>query len=217
MAHFAAAVSCLSVAAAGVYVLCRQLSCARLPALFGAAAWAFSEELLAPGARATALEPAGPSVLVPFALTGVFSRERRRWPFLALALVCLTLRWRLPAVGTAGSRGELEAFVIAVLAGLGAQRLWDGEGGAAFLIGAAAALVVSVGRADAGLATWLVEAIPAAAALALAALTSREARARAGLVALVALFAVQRALEIGVEAATGGRAAATAAKALRGP
>jgi hypothetical protein len=211
MTHLAIAALSMAVASAGVYALCRHLSCARLPALLGAAAWGFSEALLYPGATAPPLVHAGSSVLVPFALAGVFSRERRRWPFLALALVCVLLRWRLgPEVGAGGA--ALEALVLAVLAGLGAQRLWDGEGGAAFLIGAAAAVVAAIRGSDTGAAVVLVEALPAAAALALVSLMSRETRARAGLVALVALFAVQRALEIGVAAAAGRPSVATAAK-----
>ncbi len=213
MAQLAAAVSCLAVAVAGAYVLCRHLSCARLPALFGASAWAFSAALLTPGARASTLGSAGPSVLVPFVLAGAFSRERGRWPFLALALVCVTLRWRLPVVESVPRCGELEALVLAVLAGLGAQRLWDGEGGAAFLIGAAAAVIAAVRESDAGATGLLVEALPAAAALLLAALMSRETRARAGVVALVALFAVQRALEISLGAAAERRAISTVARA----
>ena len=174
-----------------------------MPALFGAAAWAFSSALLTPGA--STLGSAVPSVLVPFALAGAFSRERRRWPFLALALVCLTLRWRLSVVG-----GELEALVLAVLAALGAQRLWDGEGGAAFLVGAAAAAVAAARAPNGATAAVLVEVLPAAAALVLAAVMSRQTRARAGVAALVALFAVQRALEIRLGAAAGRRVVSTA-------
>src|SRR5262245_51470581 len=136
MAHAAAGVLATILAAAGVYGLCRHLSCARGPAAFGAAAWALSPPLVAPDPGP---EFAGgmTSCLVPFAVAGVFSRERRRWPFIAAALVCLLARWRStaqPSVGTAA----LESLVVAVLAGLGAQRLWDGEGGTAFAIGAAA-------------------------------------------------------------------------------
>jgi hypothetical protein len=209
MGHFAAAVLCIAAAGAGVYALCRHLSCARLPAIFGAAAWAFSEALLRPGAPR--FEQTGSSILVPFALAGAFSRERRRWPFLALALSCVTLRWRLGAAEAPGT-AALEALVLAVLAGLGAQRIWDGEGGAAFLIGAVAAVIAALTRSSAGVAV-LIEAVPVASALALAALMSRETRARAGLVALVALFAVQRALEIGLGPSGGRSAVATAAEA----
>jgi hypothetical protein len=208
MAHAAATVLCVAVAAAAVYALCRHLSCARLPAAFGAAAWALSQALLSPGAGAPAFAVAGSSILAPFALTGAFSRERRRWPLLALALVCAALRWRSDMVAPA----ELEALVVAVLAGLGAQRLWDGEGGAAFVIGAAAAVVATVRGSETGTARFYVEALPVAAALALAMVMSREARARAGLVALVALFGVQRALEIGLGAAPGRPSVETALK-----
>ena len=190
MAERLAAVLSLAAAAAALYAICRQLSCGRFPAAFGAAAWALSESMLRPGAPAASL--AAPSVLVPFALAGAFSRERRRWPFLALAAACLAFRWR-SATGEAAP--ELEAMVLAVLAALGAQRLWDGEGGPAFLIGAAASVAVALTRNEAA-ASRVLEAAPSAAALVLVAIVSREFRARAGLVALVALFALQRAGEI---------------------
>jgi len=187
MAERAAAVLSLIAAAAALYAICRELRCGRFSAAFGAAAWALSDPLLRPGAAATP----GPSLLVPFALAGVFSREKRRWPILALGAVCLALRWR-----TADAAAEeLEAMVLAILAALGAQRLWDGEGGPAFLVGAAAALVLALSRAAAP--ARLLEAAPPAAALLLVAFVSREFRARAGLVALVALFSLQRGMEIG--------------------
>ena len=187
------------LAAAGIYALCRHLACAPFPAALGALAWALSPTLLEPGLARSPLRVLAPSALVPFALAGVFSRERRRWPFLVVGAVCAIARWRAP-VGLATETGALEALVLAVLAGLGAQRLWDGEGSAAFVIGAAAAVVLAM-RSDRGGAERLVEAAPAAAALLLAAALSREARARAGLVALVALVAAQRALEIGIAVA----------------
>lgn len=192
MAERAAAVLCLSSAAAGLYAICRQLHCGRFPAAFGSAAWVLSEAMLRPGA-ASGAGFAASSVLVPFAFAGVFSREKRRWPFLLLALACVALRFR-PAPPAAG---PLEPLVLSVLAALGAQRLWDGEGGPAFLVGAAAAVIAAFSRSGAGeSAVWL-EAIPAGAALGLVAGVSREFRARAGLVALVALFGLQRAAEIG--------------------
>ena len=198
MAHVAAVALGTILAAGAIYALCRHLSCAPLPAALGAIAWALSPTLLEPELARTAVRVPGPSALVPFALAGAFSRERRRWPFLVVGVVCAIARWRVPE-GLAAETGALEALVLAVLAGLGAQRLWDGEGGAAFLIGAAAAAAVAL-RSESGAAERLVEAAPAAAALLLAAVLSRETRARAGLVALVGLVATQRALEIGIAA-----------------
>jgi len=194
MAERVAAVLSLIAAAGALYAICRALSCGRFAAAFGAAAWAFSESMLRPGA--TTVGPT-PSLVVPFALAGVFSREKRRWPFLALAAACLAFRWRTPAAAAP----ELEAMALAVLAGLGAQRLWDGEGGPAFLIGAAATVMLALSRTAAP--ARLLEAGPAAAALLLVAFVSREFRARAGLVALVSLFAVQRVAEIGVGLSAG--------------
>jgi hypothetical protein len=195
MVERAAAVLSMIAAAAALYAISRQLSCGRFAAAFGAAAWPFSEPMLRMGAAAA--EGPTPSLLVPFAFAGVFSREKGRWPFLALAVVCIAFRWRAPG----GVAAELEAMVLAVLAALGAQRLWDGEGGPAFLIGAAAALFLALSRTAAP--ARLLEAAPAAAALVLVAFVSREFRARAGLVALVLLFAVQRVAEIGVAVAAG--------------
>lgn len=198
MAERAAAVLCLLSAAGALYAICRQLCCSRLPAAFGAAAWTLSEAMLRPGAVSDGAALTVPSVLLPFALAGVFSRERRRWPFLGLAVACLAYRWRS---GSGAAAAELEALVLAVLAALGAQRLWDGEGGPAFLIGAAGAIALALFRSDAASSVRWLEAVPVAAALVLVAVASREFRARAGLVALVALFFVQRAVEIGVGAA----------------
>ncbi|HVQ53721.1 MAG TPA: hypothetical protein VMT25_01010, partial [Thermoanaerobaculia bacterium] len=128
------------------FLLCRAVGCARLPALLGASAWALSDPVF----RATAFLEAGPagppvpSLLLPFALAGAFSRARARWPFLGLALACALLRWR-PWPGAAHAAfGALDALVLAVLAALGAQRLWEGEGGPAFLIGAAGVVIAGV-------------------------------------------------------------------------
>ncbi len=195
MGNVVAGVLGIILAAAGAYLLCRNLSCAPLPAGLGAAAWAFSRPLLAPGSSSAGLAGIESSCLVPFALAGAFSRERRRWPFLVFALVCALGRWREDAAA-AGGTSVLEALVLAVLAALGAQRLHDAEGGAAFMVGAAAAMALGLGLAGRGASHPWLEAAPAAAALTVAAASSREYRARAGLVALVALFATQRALEI---------------------
>ncbi len=208
MAERVASVLCLVAAATALYSICRGLWCGRFAAAFGAGAWVLSESMLRPAASgADAVAP--PSLLVPFAVAGVFSRQRRRWPFLALAAACLAFRWRSAGGHTAA---ELEAMVLAVLAALGAQRLRDGEGGPAFLVGAAAALVHALSRSGWSDTARLVEAAPAAAALLFVAFVSREFRARAGLVTLVVLLTLQRAAEIGTRDAA--RAAVvTAAKA----
>ena len=80
------------------------------------------------------------------------------------------------------------------------------------MIGAAAAIALGLGPAGPGAPHRLLEAAPAAAALALAAASTREFRARAGLVALVALFATQRALEIAARPVSRGGAPAAPAR-----
>jgi hypothetical protein len=222
MPERAASVLSLVAAAAALYAICRELRCGRFASTFGSGAWIFSEAMLRPGVAGYEAPVPSP-LLVPFALAGVFSRERRRWPFLALAAACAAFRWR-SSQGFAAA--ELEAMVLAILAALGAQRLWDGEGGPAFLIGAAAAVAMALSRGGGNERVRVVEAAPAAAALLLVAFVSREFRARAGLVALVTLFALQRAAEIGiggvvrapvVTAATGPRARPRRAKARTAP
>lgn len=166
------------------YALCRALWCDRLPSLLGGCAWALS--------GAVAMESSGAipggSLLLPFALTGAFSRGRGRWPFLLVAAGALALPHFEP-VALVG------ALSVAVLAAFGAQRLWDGEGGPAFLFGAAAAAVLALWR-EPDLST-LGAMAPLAAGAVLTVSMSREARARAGVAALVLLFAAERVLEIG--------------------
>ncbi|HTY41842.1 MAG TPA: hypothetical protein VMH79_08225 [Thermoanaerobaculia bacterium] len=207
MAQISAAAACLVFAAAGVYVLCRELCCARLPAAFGAAAWTLSEALLSPGAPRGASGAA--SLLVPFAVAGAFSREKRRRPFLLLAAACLVWRWR--SGPSAAGPAALEALVLAVLAAFGAQRLWDGEGGTAFVVGAGAAAIAALCRHEPALGERLLEVLPTTAALVAVALTPRAVRARAGLVALVALFGAVRGVEIARGPRAGGAVMASAA------
>jgi len=215
MSQLAAAVLAVAAAAFAAYGLCRDLHCGPWPARFAAAVFGLSGAVLAPGASAASIPASVPPLLLPFAWTGLFSRERRRWSVIALASACLALRLR-PDAASALSTELAEALVLALLAGLGAQRLWDGEGGPAFTMGAAAALAIAVAGARTDAATLLVEALPAASALAVVAATSRELRARAGLAILVGLFTAQRALEIAV-GGNGGGAVATASAPLRHP
>lgn len=166
------------------YALCRVLWCNRLPSLLGAGAWALS--------GAVALDSGGPissgSLVLPFAVAGAFSRGRGRWGFLLFAFGALAL----PHSQLAALVGALS---VAVLAALGAQRLWDGEGGPAFLFGAAVSAVLALWRAP-GLGA-LVAMMPLAVGAGLTLAMSRETRARAGVAALVLLFAAERALDIG--------------------
>jgi hypothetical protein len=200
------------------FLLCRAFGCARLPALLGASAWALSDPVFRAAAflEAGTAGPPVPSLLLPFALAGAFSRARARWPFLGLALACALLRWRSSPGGAHAAFGALDALVLAVLAALGAQRLWEGEGGPAFLIGAAGAAVAGVRAVLQGPETAVaaVEVALVAAAIVLVALLSRETRARAGLVALCALFGLERALALATsrsdEPAAARRALATA-------
>ena len=226
--HFlspAVCVVCVVALLAG-FLLCRALGCARVPALLGAAAWALSDPVLRPDALLIASSRGlpVPSLLLPFALTGAFGRARARWPLLGLALSCAVLRWRSSAGTAHPAFGALDALVLAGLAALGAQRLWDGEGGAAFLLGAVGAAIVVVRSAlhAPEIGTAAISVVPVAVAIVLVALLSRERRARAGLVALCALFGIERALEIGgaAKGAAGPAAApsglATAAAATPG-
>jgi hypothetical protein len=210
MIELAAAAFAIAAAAFAAYRFCRDLHCAPWPARFAAAVFGLSGAVLVPGIAASAVPGVVPPLLLPFAWTGLFSRERRKWSVLALAAACLALRLRPSAAAVLP--GELaEALVLALLAGLGAQRLWDGEGGAAFTIGAAAALAFAVAEGKTDASTLLVEALPAAAALAVVAATSRERRARAGLAVLAALFATQRSLEIAIRGDVGAAPVASAA------
>ena len=215
MSQLAAAALAVAAAAFAAYGLCRDLHCGPWPARFAAAAFGLSAAVLAPGTAASPISAAVPPLLLPFAWTGLFSRERRRWSVVALAATCVAVRLR-PVAVPALSTELAEALVLSLLAGLGAQRLWDGEGGPAFTIGAAAALALAVAGARSN-AALLVEALPAAAALAVVAATSRELRARAGLAILVVLFTAQRVLEIAVGRNGGGSAVASASAPARRP
>ena len=207
------------------FLLCRAIGCARLPALLGASAWALSDPVF----RADVLPGSGSggppvaSLLLPFALAGSFSRARARWPFLGLALACALLRWRSSPGPAPAAFGALDALVLAVLAALGAQRLWDGEGGPAFLIGASAVAIAGARAVLRGPETAVaaIEVALVCAAIALVGLLSRQTRARAGLVALCALFGLERAVALATgrsdEPAAARRALATALAATPPP
>ena len=168
-----------------------------------------------PGAYAGAL-------LLPFACAGLLSRDPRRWPLLALGLLGLFLWARLRLV--ADAVGKIPLFDIAItdylvflaafatcgLAALGADRLADGKGRGAFLLGTAVSLV-GIG----GLFLWwepamrqldmaegflqrrlLLELVPLGVGLVLLAARGPRFR-RAALAAVLVLFAATRSLEAG--------------------
>jgi hypothetical protein len=162
------------------------------------------------------------SLLFPLALAGLFSRCRSRWFFLGLGLLGLAVWTKTPAADAIArlplfdiALNErlllLTTFSLCVLAAHGADRLRDGEGAPAFLAGAVVAAVLISwlffrfrGRIeDLGMPAaylrerLLLELVPLGAGIALVAGLSRERRARAGLAALVAVFAASRTLEAG--------------------
>jgi hypothetical protein len=93
------------------------------------------------------------AILLPLAACGLFGRDRRRFAFLGMGLFGLALWVRLPLVTDAVAAlplldiAVLDYFVflavfgVCALAALGADRLLEGEGRRAFLLGAALALV----------------------------------------------------------------------------
>jgi hypothetical protein len=162
------------------------------------------------------------ALLFPFAFSGLFARFRERSFFLLAGLAGLAVWTKTPA---ADAVAKLPLFDIAlnerllvwtvlslcVLAAFGANRLADGEGGPAILIG---------GLATVGLAVWLfvryqpamralempeaytrerflAQLVPLVAALALVAGLSRPLRATMGLSILIAVFAAARVFEQG--------------------
>jgi hypothetical protein len=162
------------------------------------------------------------SLLFPFALAGLFSRCRSRWFFLVLGLLGLAV-WTKTAAADAVARLPLfdialnerllllTTFSLCVLAALGANRLRDGEGAPAFLIGAAVTLGTIAwlflrlrGRME-GLdmppaylrERLLLELAPLFLGIVIVAGLSRERRAGVGLAALLAVFAAARTLEAG--------------------
>ena len=162
------------------------------------------------------------SLLLPFALAGLFSRCRLRWFFLGLALAGLAVSTRTVAAQALAkvplfdiALNErlvfLTSFSVCALAALGANRLREGEGARAFLAGAVGSvgilswLFVRYRSRMEGLEMpstyarerFLLQVVPLVAAIALVAVLSRKHRARAGLAAVVALFAAQRTLEAG--------------------
>jgi hypothetical protein len=159
-------------------------------------------------------------LLFPLALVGLFSRARARWFFLGLGLFCLSvcvktptadLLTKLPLFDIALNERLvfLVAFSVCALAALGADRLYDGEGRAAFLVGAgisvaAAAAIFAGSRARMlGLdmppaymrERLLLQLAPVLAGA--AAIVLLRGRWRAGLSALLVIFVAQRVLEAG--------------------
>lgn len=162
------------------------------------------------------------SVLFPLAFAGLFSRRRARWFFIGLGLLCLAicaktgaadLITKLPLFDiTLNERLVfLVTFSLCVLATFGADRLRDGEGTIAFAAGA----VISVGGIS-----WLVvrfrpriaalemseaymrervllQTVPLLLGILVIVMLSRKQRTKAGLAAVLGIFAAQRTLEAG--------------------
>jgi hypothetical protein len=97
------------------------------------------------------------SILFPLAFTGLRSRNRQRWAFMAMGLLGAALWMRL-AIVTDGVAALplfeisileyfvfLAVFALSALAALGAQRLRHGEGVPAFLFGAGLSALAIVG------------------------------------------------------------------------
>jgi len=88
------------------------------------------------------------SVLFPFALVGIFSKRREKWPFLLLGFLGFALWTRLGVVTDVISAlplfdialnqrlAFLAAFALCVLAGFGAERVCNREGTKIFVAGA---------------------------------------------------------------------------------
>ncbi len=161
-------------------------------------------------------------LLFPLAWTGLFSRNRARWFFLALGLlslgVCLETRladWlsRLPLFDIAINERmiALVAFSLCVLAALGAQRLRDGEGVPAFMAGSVATLTGAAWTflhfrpqmSELGMSAvyarqrLAMQLVPLLIGAGLIAALSRERRSRIAVSALLVLLVAQRALEAG--------------------
>jgi hypothetical protein len=162
------------------------------------------------------------ALLFPFAMTGLFARGRERWFFVLLGLAGLAVAARtfaaqaiawLPLFDIALNDRIVfwASFALCALAALGANRLADGEGAPAFLVGAALSMLLVWGLhvhyrrtleilgmpAEYRRLRFNLQIVPLAAGAALVAALSRRRLARGGLVALVGLFAAERTLEAG--------------------
>jgi hypothetical protein len=161
------------------------------------------------------------ALMLPLALTGFLGRGRDRWFFALLGLLALSVAAYTPAADLLARLPLFDiaindrlifatAFSVCALAALGANRLLEGEGAAAFVAGSAltiAGLTVlfiryrrvtaAFGLPDAdGRDHFLMQVVPVLAALAVVVLMPRTRRAVA-VVTLVALLLAQRRLEAG--------------------
>ena len=162
------------------------------------------------------------ALLLPLALTGLCGRGRDRWFFLAVGALALSISAYTPAADWIARLPLFEiaindrlvfvtAFSVCFLAALGANRLLDGEGRAAFLWGSAATCAglavlfvrcrlksAELGLPDAeGRDHFLMQVLPVLGGVAAVALLGRGARRRAAVLALLGLLLVQRRLEAG--------------------
>ncbi len=98
------------------------------------------------------------SILFPLAWTGLYSRNRQRWIFMAMGLLGAALWLRLAVVTDAVASLPLfeisileycvflAVFALSALAALGAERLCHGEGLPAFLVGTGLSALADPGR-----------------------------------------------------------------------
>ena len=162
------------------------------------------------------------ALLFPLALSGLFSRFRARWFFLGLGLFCLSVCVKTPMADLLAKLPFFDialnerliclvTFSVCVLAALGAERLHDGEGAFALMVGsgitiaAVAWLFLRLRPQMAGLempAAYMRERLvlqlaPLLIGIAVIAALSRQRRSRIGSAALLVIFAAQRVLEAG--------------------
>jgi hypothetical protein len=161
------------------------------------------------------------ALFLPLALTGLLGRGRGRWFFTGLGAVALSVSAFTPAADWIAKLPLFDiaindrlvfvtAFSVCVLAALGANRLLEGEGTAAFLWGSAATCAglavlfvryrmktAEFGLPDAdGRDHFLMQVLPILAAVA-ALWVWRGAKRPVAILALLGLFLVQRRLEAG--------------------
>ncbi len=162
------------------------------------------------------------TILLPLAAAGLFSRDRRRWAFLTLGALGLSLGARLALVTDAVAAIPpfdialtdylvfLAAFATCALAALGTDLLMDGQGRRQFLAAAALCavflgillLALAPGMRQLEIPTAhlnrrvLLEIVPLVAGMLLVALLRKRATGSLG-AALLALLAFARVLEAG--------------------
>ena len=163
------------------------------------------------------------SLLIPLALTGLLGRRESRWFFASLGMGALLVAVATP-LATALARLPLfdiaindrvifaTAFSTCVLAAFGTERLLDGEGRSAFLVGSAVtvALLLWILVRNTAVANpttishadfrnrFLIEIVPVALAAFAVVFLARGARTRLGLgIGLLTILLLERTVEAG--------------------